>query len=85
MSDGKEPTQGEIFEGFAFQFCKVATVCLLCGKFALPISAGICSIFFLAAFLKGKRDTRCFLRDPRLASFVFGIVCLGSWWFVLRR
>ncbi len=81
MAEVTERTRGEVFEGIAFQFCKVATVVLLTGRWALPISAGLCTIFFLLAQVNGKRDTRCFLRSPLLAATVFALICAGSiWW-----
>ena len=78
MAELGERTRGEVFEGIAFQFCKVATVVLLTGRWALPIAAGLCAVFFLLAHFNGKRDTRCLLRSPLLAALVFALVCGGS-------
>jgi len=79
-----EPTRGEVFEGIAFQFCKVATVVLIAGRWALPVSAGLGSVFFLLAHFSGKRDTRCFLQYPVLAGLILLAVCAGSIWWNLR-
>lgn len=82
--DKPEPSRGEIFEGIAFQFCKVATVALIAGRWTLPISAGLGSVFFLLTHFSGKRDTRCFLRHPFLAGLTLLVICLGSTWWNLR-
>ncbi len=79
-----EPTRGEIFEGIAFQFCKVATVALIAGRWALPVSAGLGSLFFLLAHFSGKRNTRCFLRYPVLAGLILLVICAVSVWWNLR-
>ena len=84
MAEIGERTRGELFEGIAFQFCKVATVALLAGRWTLPFASGLCAVFFAAAYVNGKRDTRCFLRSPLLAATVFAIVCAGSLWLILR-
>lgn len=84
MAEPGERTKGEIFEGLAFQFCKVATVALLTGRWCLPVASGIGAALFLAAHLNGKRDTRCFLRSPLLAAATLALVCAGGIWWNLR-
>ena len=78
-------TRGEVYEGIAFQFCKVATVSLLAGRFVLPVASGLCAAFYIAAFVKGKRDTRCVLRYPLLISAFWGIICIVSLAFILTK
>lgn len=68
--------RGEVFEGIAFQFCKVATVTLIAGRFALPVAAGLCAIFYVLAWMKGKRDTRCVLKYPLLIAGFWGLVAV---------
>lgn len=85
MAEVGERTRGEIFEGIGFQFCKVATVALICGSWTLPIASGLCAAFFLAGWVGGKRNTRCVLRSPLLAAAFYGIVCAVSVWWKLRR
>jgi hypothetical protein len=82
-----EPTKnkGQIYEGIAFQFCKIATVTLIAGRFALPIAAGACSIFYVLAMFNGKKDTRCFLRYPALIAALWAIVCVVSLVIILNR
>jgi hypothetical protein len=77
-------TKGQVFEGIAFQFCKIATVALIAGRFALPIAAGACSIFYVLAMLNGKNDTRCFLRYPALIAFLWALVCIVSLAFIFN-
>ena len=84
MAELGERTRGEVFEGLAFQFCKVATVALLTGRWCLPVASGLGAGLFLAAHLSGKRDTRCVLRSPLLASAVLALVGAGAVWWNLR-
>jgi hypothetical protein len=71
-------TQGEKLEGVAFTFCKVATVALLAQRFTLPIAAGLSSIFYVAAYLKGKHDTKCWLRAPLFIAWFW--ICVTAVW-----
>lgn len=79
-----ERSRGEVYEGIAFQFCKVATVALLAGRFALPIAAGMCAVFYGLAWSKGKRDTRCVLKYPLLIAGFWGLVAAISLIHILR-
>lgn len=76
-------TRGELYEGVAFQFCKVATVALLAGRFALPLASGLCAVFYVLAIRNGKRDTRCWLKRPPLIAGFWGCVCVISLIFLL--
>ena len=78
-------TRGEILEGIAFQFCKIATVSLIAGRYVLPVASGLCSVFYVAAHLKGKRDTRCVLKYPLLIAAFWGIVSVVSFFLVLFK
>jgi hypothetical protein len=71
-------TQGEIYEGIAFTFCKAATIILLTQQFALPVAAGAAAIFYLLADRHGKKDTRCILKRPRLIAAFWGVIALAS-------
>lgn len=68
----------EVLEGIAFQFCKVATIALIAGRFVLPVASGLAAGFYLATILAGKNDTRCFLRKPWLLVLIWGCVCAAS-------
>ena len=72
-------TKGEAYEGIAFTFCKVATVALICGRFALPVAAVLCATFFLLAHVNRKTDTRCVLGPPLLVAAFWVLVAVG-WW-----
>ncbi len=70
--------KGETYEGIAFQFCKIATVTLLAGRFALPLAAAACAVFYALALANGKRDTRCVLRYPWLLIILWSTVAMVS-------
>lgn len=76
--------RGEIYEGIAFQFCKVATVTLIAGRFALPVAAGLCAVFYVLAWTKGKRDTRCVLKYPLLIAGLWTLVAAVALVRILR-
>ncbi len=81
-------TRGEIYEGVAFNFCKVATVLGLLeivrlSRFALPICAGMAAILFGLAHLFGARQSRCVLQKPLwIAAFWLGVVAI---WCIAHR
>lgn len=77
-------TTGQKLEGVAFQFCKVATVALVTGRYALPVASGLCAIFYALAWIRGERSTRCVLRYPLLVAPFWAGVCVGSLFFLLR-
>ena len=77
-------SKGQVYEGIAFQFCKIATVALIAGRFALPLAAGACAIFYVLAVINGKRDTRCVLRYPLLIASLWAIVCAVSLVYLLN-
>jgi hypothetical protein len=68
-------------EGIAFQFCKIATVSLIAGRFTLPVAAGLCAVLYVVAYVKGKRDSRCVLRYPLVIAGVWGAVTVA--WIAL--
>jgi hypothetical protein len=83
MKPNKE--KGEAFEKLAFQFCKIATFCLIFQKFALILAAFGAGLFFLLAEYNGKRDTSCIGKHPKLiALFWFIIGSFFVWWQFFR-
>ncbi|HEX9995989.1 MAG TPA: hypothetical protein VGB45_02515, partial [Abditibacterium sp.] len=62
----------------AFTFCKIATLCLICGPYALPVAASGAAIFFALAYFKGQRETRCLGKHPLIIS-AFWILMVGIW------
>lgn len=71
-----EKSPAEKLEGIAFQFCKIATVSLIAGRYTLPVAASLCAILYVVAYVKGKRDSRCVLRYPLLIAGVWGSVAV---------
>ena len=72
-----EKPSADKLEGIAFQFCKIATVSLIAGRFTLPVAAGLCAVLYVVAWFKGKRDSRCVLRFPLLIAGVWGFVAVA--------
>lgn len=77
----KNGDAGGKLEGLAFQFCKIATVSLLAGRYVLPVSAGLCACLYFAAYFKGKRESRCILRYPLLIG-AFWLAVTAGWFMV---
>lgn len=77
-------TKGEKFEKIAFTFCKAATIILLTQKFALVFASGAAAIFYMLAFINGKRDTACLLSWPPLIAGFWSIVCLLSAYLIFN-
>jgi len=83
--DDKRSRRGEAFEKIAFSFCKIALFCLLTQRFALPLAALGASLFFGLALWNGKRDTKCWAKNP-LAIALFWLGVAGVWaWFNWKR
>jgi hypothetical protein len=78
-----EKSQAQKLEGVAFTFCKCATVALICGRFALPVAALLAAGFFVAAFLKGEKETRCVVGKPLIVAGLWVLVATGWVWFNL--
>ena len=75
-------TRGEVVEGVAFQFCKVATVALILGRFTLPVASALAAILYVWAFFAGKSDTRCILRYPLVIACFWGTVSVAAFWLM---
>jgi len=84
MSEPQKP-KGEVIEGIAFQFCKIATVALILQRWTLPVAAFAASLLYLWAHFSGKRDTRCILRYPLLIGVFWGAVGGITLWLMLKR
>lgn len=79
-SNSTPKNRGEALERLAFTFCKIATLCLLTGRFALPIAAGGAALFFALAHFQGHRETRCLGKHPLLISaFWLAVVVVWAW------
>ena len=66
----------------AFAYCKIATFSLLFGRFTLPLAALLSASFFIIGYIKGKKDTKCYLRYPLLAAGFWFLVMVA--WVVLQ-
>lgn len=77
-------TRGEVVEGVAFQFCKVATVALLLGRWTLPVASALAAVLYVWAHLAGKKDTRCVLRYPLLIAGFWGAISVVAFWMALH-
>ncbi len=73
-----QKTKGEALERLAFTFCKIATLCLLTGPYALPVAASGAALFFALAHFQGHTQTRCLGKHPLLIA-AFWIAVVGIW------
>ncbi len=74
-----ERTAGQRYEKLAFTFCRAATICLLAGRYALPVAGGLAAAYYLAAYRHGVRESRCVLRYPILIA-AFWIAVIAIWY-----
>ncbi len=80
MENQKRQQRGEAFEKIAFSMCKIALFCLLTQGFALPLAAIGAALFFGLAVWNGKRDTKCWAKNP-LGIALFWLLVAGIWLF----
>lgn len=73
-----QKTKGEALERLAFTFCKIATLCLFTGRFALPIAATGAALFFALTHSSGYHETRCLGKHPLLIS-AFWVAIVVIW------
>ena len=78
-----EPDLGQRLEKVAFTYCKIATVALIAGRYTLPVAAGLAAVLYVAAYVKGKKDTRCWGKYP-LAIAAFWVLVVAAWAVWLR-
>jgi hypothetical protein len=71
-------SSGEKFGRLAFAYCKIATVSLILGRFALPVACALSAGFFIAGWIKGKTDTKCVLKYP-LPIAALWLTVLALW------
>ena len=83
MTSAPAKSPGQIYEGIAFTFCKCATVALVCGRFALPVAALAATVFYVLAYMKGEKGTRCVLGPPLVVAGFWAVVGSVSLWLVL--
>ncbi|BCM93334.1 hypothetical protein IAD21_05225 [Abditibacteriota bacterium] len=76
--------RGESFEKTAFGLCKIALFCLLTGPFTLPLAAIGAAFFFIMAVWHGKRDTKCWAKNP-IGIATFWLIVAAIWTFLHLR
>jgi hypothetical protein len=74
--EARARTKGEVYEGLAFTFCKIATVVLITQRFALLTAAAAAAVFFTLAYRYGKTDTRCVARYPLAIAAFWTVVAV---------
>jgi hypothetical protein len=73
---------GKAAEGWAFTFCKGAFLVLICQLLHVPpllALSGIATILYIAAYIMGVREWRCWAKPPWVTLFWAGI-CLEEIW-----
>jgi hypothetical protein len=72
--DGSSKLQrGKELEGYAFTFCKAAFLALLFGRYAVLVLSTAAVILYLAAYSKGVREWRCWVKPPWVVIFFAGV------------
>lgn len=70
----EQASQSDRTERLAFQFCKIATVALILGRYTLVVASGLAAILFAIAFAQGCRRSKCFARYPLLLAVFWALV-----------
>ncbi len=73
--------RGSDLEGYAFTFCKAAFLALLFSKYTLLITAAAAVVLYIAAYLYGVREWRCFVKPPLVVIF-FAVVVVAQVYFL---
>jgi len=72
-------------EPLAFQFCKIATFCVIFQRFALPAAALLAATLYFVGYARGERETRCWLRHyPLIGGFWVLVFVVWVWFNYLR-
>ncbi|MEP6756368.1 MAG: hypothetical protein ABJA67_12765 [Chthonomonadales bacterium] len=69
MSQYDRERQGREFEGYAFTFCKAAFLVLIFRDYSLLALSGLATVFYVAAYAKGVREWRCWVKHPWVTIF----------------
>ena len=78
--------RGTVIEGYAFTLCKAAFLALLFGKYAVLVLSVAAVVLYIAAYARGVREWRCWVKPPWVILF-FGLIAAvqGYWLFVSPR
>jgi hypothetical protein len=61
---GRLAERGRAIEGYAFTFCKVAFVALICRQYTLLVASGLAVVLYVAALALGVKEWRCWFKPP---------------------
>ena len=75
--------QGEMFEGWAFTFCKAAFLVLIFQKFSLLALSGLATLFYILAAARGVKVWKCWAKPPYVTMF-WGSVFIWSLYFLVK-
>lgn len=75
--------QGELFEGWAFTFCKAAFLVLMFRRYSLLALSGLSALFYILASLRGVKEWRCWAKPPWVTMF-WGSVFVWALWFTIK-
>jgi hypothetical protein len=84
LSTTESAAKHQATEKLAFQFCKIATVALILGRYTLLVASGLAAILFTVSFVQGCRRSKCFLRYPLLLAVLWTAVFGVSLTLLLR-
>jgi hypothetical protein len=75
--------QGELFEGWAFTFCKAAFLVLIFQKYSLLALSGLAALFYVLAAVRGVKKWKCWAKPPYVTMF-WGAIFLWSVYFLVK-
>jgi len=75
--------QGELFEGWAFTFCKAAFLVLIFQKYSLLALSGLATLFYILAAIRGVKVWKCWAKPPYVTMF-WGAIFLWSAYFLVK-
>jgi hypothetical protein len=76
-------SRGSEVEGYAFTFCKAAFLALLFGKYAVLVLSIATVGLYLAAYAKGVREWRCWVKPPWVVLFFALVGIVQAYWLFI--
>jgi glucan phosphoethanolaminetransferase (alkaline phosphatase superfamily) len=83
--DERRQERGRDIEGYAFTFCKAAFLALLFSKYTLLICAFVAALLYVAAYLFGVREWRCFVKPPLVVIFFLIVAAVQAYLLFWHR
>lgn len=65
--------RGQTFEGWAFTFCKAGFLALIFQRYAILALSVLAAGFYIAAYLHGVREWRCWVKPPWVIVFFLAV------------